>query len=143
VAGLTATIALAYQDPHLTEDAPLIGGVAGERLPNSARFSGSTSADYVFVASGLAPSVGATLRYVGNRTATFNEDTSNPQYHLPAYTSFDLRSGLQLDSVTLQLFVHNLFNEHGQLSAFTGRGPYAQVATLQPRTIGMSAAIRF
>jgi iron complex outermembrane recepter protein len=142
-AGFTATGAFAYQDPHLTQDAPLIGGVAGERLPNSAHFTGSANADYLFTNAGLHPSVGATLRYVGGRTASFNESVTSPQYNLPAYRTFDLRGGVMLDSISVQLFVHNLLDERGQLSAFTGRGPLAQVSIVQPRTIGISASTHF
>jgi iron complex outermembrane recepter protein len=138
-----ATGAFAYQDPHLTQSSPIVGGAAGERLPNSAHFTASLNGDYTFTAVPLHPSVGATFRYVGNRTASFNQDVNNPQYLLPAYRSFDLRSGLDMGSTHLQLYVHNLLDERGQLSAFTGRGPLAQVSILQPRTIGISATSHF
>jgi outer membrane receptor for monomeric catechols len=143
VSGLTATGAFAYQDPHLTQAAPLIGGSAGERLPNSAHFTGSATADYVFTDASPYPALGASFRYVGERTASFAANAATPQYLLPAYRTLDLRGSVMLDSINLQLFVHNLLDERGQLSAFTGRGPLAQVSILQPRTIGISAAAHF
>jgi len=142
-ADFTATGAFAYQDPHLTEDAPLIGGTNGERLPNSAHFTGSINTDYAISSQSLHPTVGATFRYIGERLAGFNQSATSPQYQLPAYRSFDLRAGLNINSLAFQLFVHNLLDERGQLSAFTGRGPYSQVSMLQPRTIGMSLTAHF
>jgi outer membrane receptor protein involved in Fe transport len=143
VTGLAMTGAFAYQDPHLTEAASIIGGVAGERLPNSAHFTGSLNTDYTLIDSGVHPSVGATFRYVGDRTASFDQNAATPQYHLPAYRTFDLRGGLMLNTTSIQLYVHNVLDERGQLSAFTGRGPLAQVSLLPPRTVGISATTHF
>jgi iron complex outermembrane receptor protein len=123
--------------------APLLGGADGERLPNVPQITAALNADYQFPVEGLRPALGATLRYVSDRTASFNNNAGFPQYHLPAYTTVDLRTGPVVSSVDVQLYVHNLFDERGQLSAITFRAPDAWVALLQPRTFGISAATRF
>jgi iron complex outermembrane recepter protein len=83
------------------------------------------------------------VRYISDRTASYNGDESTLQYRLPAYTQVDLRSGIKMSSVDLQLYAHNLFNERGQLSAITYRGPQAWVALIQPRTVGITAMVHF
>lgn len=135
--------AFAYQDAQLSETDTTVGGVEGERLPNVPRFTATLNADYTFAFANLAPTIGATLRHVSNRNASFDGSASFPQYHMPSYTLGDLRTAITLGSVDLQLYVHNLFDERGELSALTYFGPFAEVAILQPRTFGVTAKARF
>lgn len=137
--GFTATAALAYQDAYLDETDVNLGGARGERLPNVPRFTGALNADYVFQEEGLRPTVGATLRSVSDRLAGFG--TAN-NYRLPAYTSVDLRSGIALSSINVQLYVHNVFDERGQLGNML---PVfgTRIAIQQPRTVGITATTRF
>lgn len=144
--GFTASAALAYQDARLTEDAPLLGADDGDRLPNVPRFTAALNVDYRLSEEGIQPRIGATLRHVSDRNAAFDNNPQLPQYRLPAYTTIDLRAGATFGAIDLQLFVRNLFDERGQLSAFTvlsSAGGPAQVTMLQPRTIGLSATTRF
>jgi iron complex outermembrane recepter protein len=142
----TATGAFAYQDPKMSSDTPELQAVENERLPDVPRFTASVNADYILFQSGFEPTVGATVRHVSDRVASFSNSVSVPQYRLPEYTSVDLRSTGVVGSVVLQLYIRNVFDERGELSAFTGYaslGGPAQVSLLQPRTYGMSAAARF
>jgi iron complex outermembrane recepter protein len=140
---LTATGAFAYTDARMSQADADLGATQGERLPNVPDFTASLNADYKIAQGGLIPTVGATVRYISDRTASYNGDESTLQYRLPAYTQVDLRSGLKMSSVGLQLYAHNLFNERGQLSAITYRGPQAWVALIQPRTVGITAMVHF
>lgn len=147
IQGLTTSGAFAFQHAYLVDADPILGAAKGERLPNSPRFTAGLNADYVFIESGLRPTVGGTFQYITDRMASFNESTHFAQYRLPAYTSVDVRSGLVIAAeephpVSLQLYVHNLFDQRGQLAAQTQFGK-AQVAILQPRTIGISAITHF
>jgi iron complex outermembrane recepter protein len=142
---LTAQAAFAYQDARLSEAVPALGGTDGERLPNVPRFTASLNADYLFSAASLLPTLGFTVRYVTDRMASFDNSLLNAQYRLPAYTTADLRGGLTLSSVEVQLYVHNLFDERGELSSF---GAYSalgetKVAILQPRTVGIALTTHF
>jgi len=145
VQGLTAQGSFAYQDARLSETVPALGGTDGERLPNVPRFTGALNADYVFTSQKLLPTIGTTVRYVTDRMASFDNSFLNAQYRLPAYTTLDLRGGLTLSSVDLQLYVHNLFDKRGELSSF---GAYSatgetKLAILQPRTIGIALTMHF
>jgi iron complex outermembrane recepter protein len=142
VRDLTLTGAFAWQDAHLEEADPNLDGAEGERLPNVARFTGTLDADYVLSGGTLQPTLGATLRHVGDRRSSFDASTSFPQYRLPAYTTADLRAGLTFGRVDAQLYVHNLSDERGQLSLFFAQFG-ARVAILQPRTVGVSLTTRF
>lgn len=144
-AAVTVTGAFAYQDPRLSQASADLGATEGERLPNVPPFTAALNAEYRIMQSGLKPSLGATLEYVGARDASFDKNASLPQYALPSYTNFDLHAGLDVSSVHIQVFIHNLFNTRGQLSAFTGYSApgTAAVALLRPRTIGVSATEYF
>jgi iron complex outermembrane receptor protein len=86
------------------------------------------------------------LRHVSDREVSFDANPSLPQYHLPDYTSVDLRAGISAGPVDLQLYVRNVFDERGQLSAQTvlsGFGGPAQVTMLQPRTVGLKLSTGF
>ena len=141
--GLRLTGAFAYQDAHLDEAAPDLGGANGERLPNVPRFTAAVTSDYEIVSGGLRPTVGATLRYVTRRMASFDQSLANPQYTLPAYALLDLRAGVTVHTITAQLYIHNVLDRLGQLSANTGYGPYAQVAIVQPRTVGITLSMSY
>lgn len=147
IPSFTATGAFAYQDARLVDAVPELGAFAGERVPNVPHFTAALSVDYRTPGSnGLRPSAGATLRIVSDRYASFDGNAGIPQYYLPDYASVDLRLGFSLGPVDAQAFVHNLFDKRGQISAATvlaAAGGPAQVTMLQPRTIGLSASMRF
>jgi outer membrane receptor protein involved in Fe transport len=144
-AAITATGSFAYQHARLSEDSPELGATAGERLPNVPKFTAALGFDWRG-GSALRPTVGATLRHVGARDASFDANPGFPQYHLPAYTAVDVRAGVSLGQFDLTAYVRNVFDVRGQLSAqtvlSTAGGP-AQVSMLQPRTIGLTASKHF
>ncbi|MBS0420029.1 MAG: TonB-dependent receptor [Proteobacteria bacterium] len=146
VRDLTLTSGFAYQDARLVDASTALGGQAGERLPNVPRFTESVTADYRYTASQLQPSVGASLRFNSDRTTSYSQNLTIPQYMLPSYTSFDLRSGVMLGSWALQAYVHNLFDRAGQLSAsatYASLGGPVQVGLLERRTVGLSVTTEF
>jgi outer membrane receptor protein involved in Fe transport len=134
--------ALSYQDAKLSEADPDLGGAKGERLPNVPRVTATFDADYGFSMAGFNPTIGTTVRYVSDKTATFSNGP-RPQYDVPSYTVVDLRASITVGTVEWQLYVHNLLDEAGELSASVLHLPAAQVSLLQPRTIGVSAAFSF
>jgi len=143
---LSLTGAFSYNHGSVTDANVALGAAAGERLPNTPHFTAALGADYRLSGSPLHPSLGATFRYVSNRTASFDANAALPQYRLPGYSSLDLRAGLAAGPVDVQLYVHNLFDTRGQLSAQTvlsAFGGPAQVTILQPRTVGLELSTRF
>jgi iron complex outermembrane recepter protein len=143
---LTLVGALGYIDAQLTEDAPDLGGVKGERMPDTPELTASLSGDYAFDLGSRDAFVGATARHIGDRVVSFDASGSVPQYELPEYTTIDLRAGVQLGSARLQMYVKNAFDERGELSAttaFSGLGGPVWVSLVQPRTIGVNLISQF
>lgn len=138
--------AFAYQDARLAEADADLGAAKGERLPNVPRFTAALDFDYRIAETGIRPTVGAALRFVSDRRASFDASASFPQYKLPDYATVDLRAGASFGRVDTRIFVRNLFDVRGQLSALTllsVLGGPVQVSMLQPRTVGISASTRF
>jgi len=144
--GLTLSGNGAYTQANLTADTPaLLGGKSGDRLPYSAPFSGSLSADYGRpISDDLRMFLGASIRFEGRRRADFSATTG--QLRVPSYTSVDLRGGVDWRNYRAELYVKNLGDERGILSlggiGSTPNGA-AQAGLIRPRTIGLSLSATY
>jgi iron complex outermembrane recepter protein len=138
----TATGNFSYQHAYMNQANSDLGAAQGERLPNVPRFTANLDGTYVFSSVSVRPSVGAAVRYVTDRFVSFNDSTSYPQYRLSGYTTADVRGGLTLGPVDAQLYVHNVFDERGQLGILLPQFG-ARVALVQPRTVGITLSTRF
>lgn len=121
VDGLVFGGSIAYVDAQLDADAPALGGVDGDRIPYSAKWSGSVTADY---SHALTPSVtgtfGVGLQYVGERVNYFAADPGgNIQARMPAFTQLDLRASVAWQQWEFGVRVDNLTDKRGIISAQT------------------------
>ncbi|MDE1145865.1 MAG: TonB-dependent receptor [Azospirillaceae bacterium] len=146
VRDLTLTGTVSVADAELAEDAPDLGGLKGDRLPDTPKLAATLLADYGFDVGNYRGGVGATVRYVSQRVSGFNESAGQPQFHLPAYATLDLRASLGLDAWDAQLYCHNLLDRRGLQSADTtlsvAGGP-ARLTLIQPRTVGLTLSTHF
>jgi len=143
---VNVTGAFAYQDARLAADSPDLGGQKGDRLPTVPKFTAAINADYLGTGEGLSPTFGATLRFVSDRNAGFDGNPNLPQYDLGDYVTIDLRAGATVGPAKVQLFVRNLFDIRGAVSAYmatSSLGGAARVTVLQPRTFGVSLSGKF
>jgi len=147
---LTLNVNGAYTDAYLTSDAPVVGGVTGNALPYSPRWSGSLNGDYEFAPIGaFTPYVGASWHYMGVRGSGFASGYS--ELTLPAYSTFDLRAGLSWDKWSVELYAKNLNNAKG-IEAFAPYGgsfasvvppgsptnlPAATASLIEPAIVGI------
>lgn len=141
---LAATVNL--MDAELGADSPDLGGLKGDSLPDSPDVTVALSGDYGFSLGGYDADIGATVRYVADRVSSFDMSGGTPQHALPNYTTVDLRSGIDFNGVRAQLYVRNLFDEFGELSAttsFSVAGGPIQITPLRPRTVGLTLTKRF
>ncbi|GFE82523.1 TonB-dependent receptor [Steroidobacter agaridevorans] len=149
ISGLTLGGSATYTDAQLTQDSPALGARDGQRLPLSPRFSSALTADYLFPVGQRAEGLmGVSYRYLGERTSGFDGSPVRPQYDLDAFSLVDLRVGVRLEAFDVRLFVDNVFDELGEVSALsTARtvNPAApvRVSIAQPRTIGLSITMNF
>ena len=148
VQGLTLSLNGAYTNARLTQNTPAsFGGLAGDRLPLSPYFAGTTAISYERPlwtdVSGFA---GLEWHYNGGRLSEF--EMGLPRQELPAYSLVDLHAGLRFHHFTLTAYVKNV----GDVQAISSvgqeslplQGERALTASiLPPRTIGLTLGAQF
>lgn len=159
VRGLSIEAAGTYLDAKLTDplrppaSAAPIYGAKGDRLPGSAKISGSLSAEYNWaIGEVYSAYVGGGLAYVGNRYAEFSNipvtTVNNLAYgarlKLPSYTTVDLRAGIYSNDWRFAAYIKNLGDKRGVVEATTRGGTSSpQAIFLQPRTMGVNVTRSF
>ncbi len=147
VAGLQLGVNGAYTDASLTEDAPSVSGLAGDRLPSIPEWSAAFTADYSFPLRGdWAGRIGAGWRYVGERFSALESDPDRVRAR--AYSALDLNADLSNEHWTFRLFVKNATDKHadlnnGLLTDGFGEPVFVFATPLQPRTVGVAVDVKF
>jgi len=147
---LTLGGSAAYTNARLTSIPTVIGVTTlGVRLPLSPRFNFALIGTYdIDLAGGYTGSVNVTDRWIGERHAGFDTEISRP-YNLASYNitdlNFTVRSPYHLE---YGLFVRNVFDKAGEVSAniiplqYNHDAP-VQVFLAQPRTVGLSINYKY
>jgi outer membrane receptor protein involved in Fe transport len=154
LAGLSIDANASYTDATLREDLPVspatasyLIGSKGDRLPSTAKFAGSLSAQYDFaVSDNLDAFMGGTLVYLGKRPGGFVNIPGAVRTEAPEYTMVDLRAGFSIDKGwQFSLFARNILDKDGVLILNNRNGSLArpQATFTQPRTIGFNIAGSF
>jgi iron complex outermembrane recepter protein len=134
-----------WNEAELTEQFPAGStavGVAGDRLPNSSRWSGYLSAEQQWgLWRDYTGYVGVSASYVGDRAGPFRALAQREV--LPSYTQVDLRVGMRSDRWTANIFLTNVGDERGAVYGGLGAIPPTAFTYIQPRTIGLSLAREF
>ncbi len=140
--GLRLDFGAGYTKAELAEDAPglLPPAFKGDRLPGSPKLSANLSAQYEFAILGR----NAFVRLDSFYTGKFYGDLQQSLFtEAGNYTKVDLRTGVAIGHLGLELFVRNLTDE----SAFTWRGLTNANASfgyrLRPRTTGVAVRYSF
>jgi iron complex outermembrane receptor protein len=146
--GLQFDGTVAYVDAVLTQDAPPISGLSGDRLPYIPAWSGSLRGSYTHAVSAeWGANFGAGVRFVGQRLSQVN--SSPESYPLGAYAAMDLNASLSNDRYTIRLFVKNLTDTHAFLTynvlqnGATNAVSEIEASTLQPRVFGIAIDGKF
>jgi iron complex outermembrane receptor protein len=143
VTSLTIAAWVAWSDAVLTQTVPSIFGYAGDRLPNTPRFSGNLSVNEEFpVVSEIRGFVGGTVGYVGDREDLFALGTPQRQY-LPPYAKTDVRAGTKYYSWTVNFYINNVADRRGVISGGFGNVVPYSFYDIQPRTVGLSVSKTF
>ncbi|MGH8031074.1 MAG: TonB-dependent receptor domain-containing protein [Luteimonas sp.] len=152
--GVTLGANLGYNDARLTEigtsTAAFLGARVGDRLPGSSRVTAALFGDWRFALGGnLTGSLGTTVRYQGDKPSSYPNSPLNPSYTMPAYTTLDLRAGLEWDRYTLRLGVDNVTDKLGYTGYTTARFVPTQTTLpsganlTRPRTVSVSFGVDF
>jgi len=149
--GLTVSLNGAYTNARLKDDTPpLVGGLAGDRLPYTPKYSIGANADYEWELGGDATAyVGASVRSLSKQPAGFDlafRTANGRQRYLPAYEVVDLRAGVDFGKYSLELYAKNLADSEGKTSleapANVPLGA-AGTAVIRPRTFGVTLTAGF
>jgi outer membrane receptor protein involved in Fe transport len=154
--GLAINLSGAYTDAVLTSntDPIYVGGVKGDWLPYAPKWSSALSGDYNFASIGdWTPFIGATWHYIGERQSGFTPyadvlegvmaaNVYEHQYALPAYSTIELRAGINWTKWSLEVYAKNLTDAKGiegfgdySTSAANGLAP--NVSLIAPRLVGI------
>ncbi len=145
--GMTVTGNFALTDAELREALPDLGdgsltGAKGDNLPYTAKFTTSISADQRLVVNDhLDATFGATLTHVGDRPSAFSSNLANRgRFDIPAYTTFDLRAGVEYDKTwNVSLYIRNFFDTRAITIADDRNGTSVPTALyLMPRSFGIT-----
>jgi len=120
---------------------------AGDRLPDSPRFSGFFATNYEFpLASGVRGFLGGAVSYVGDRQGDFagaNYDGAHARENFPSYAKLDLRAGAKYNDWTINFYANNVGDKRAILSSGAGSGlPYVRYF-ITPRTVGVNVIRAF
>jgi iron complex outermembrane receptor protein len=143
---LTLRAAASLMNPELRENSPGLGGVAGDRLPTAPKVAASVNARWDFSVGGSGTFAAVNVGYTGDRNTSFPGSAGTPNYKLPAYTVLDAQVGGNWAGFDLGVYVRNLTDERGQVSAYTqfaGLGAPVQVNFVRPRTVGVTLSRAF
>lgn len=139
-------------DAKLTDDIPTIVGSTtpfgfdGDRLPGSARFSGSLSIQKDWsISNDVSFFAGGNLSYIGARLGEFAiASPTTPRVRLPDYAMVDLRTGIYNDDWSLTFNLRNLFDARAPIEATTNGGlTPLRAVFVQPRSISATIVRKF
>ena len=155
--GFNVSVNGAYTNAKLRDDTdPLfVGGRDGDRLPFTPKFSLGINGDYEWDLSGSTTAyVGGSVRFLSEQPGGFSAfylDAFGRQPYLPSYEVVDLRAGVNLGAVSVELYARNLTNSDGKtsLTGFDFAGgtnvPNGAVSTgiIRPRSFGVTLGAGF
>jgi outer membrane receptor protein involved in Fe transport len=141
VTGLTLGVIGAYTDAKLTQDAPGIGGLKGDRLAYVPDLSNTVNVDYEWRAFGdYRAYVGGGWTYTGSRYDDIPE-----RDRLPSYSTVLLRAGLKTGRYSAEIYAKNIGDARG-ITNYVPTGSYSgggSIAVIRPRTVGLRVAADF
>ncbi len=140
---LTLRATAAFTDSKLTQDAPTVKGLNGDRMPFVPRWTGSLGIDYRWPdLNGWQPFVGANFSYIGDRTSNFTNNhpaTIAATPRVPSYNTVGANAGVEYRGLQATLYGKNLGDSRG-INFINNVGLFGNPYTagvIQPRTIGL------
>jgi len=141
--GLMLGGTFAYTDAKLNDDAPSIGGLAGDQLPYVPRYSGSVRADYTtHFGDDWTAHAGAAVRLQGRRYSAV--ESSSQAFPIAGYAALDMNADISQGHYTIKLFAKNVTNRGAYnffgptFNGLTGAISQLEGTLIQPRTVGIA-----
>jgi len=140
-----------YNKTKLDGDtSPLVGGLKGDRLPFSPKFTIGLLGDYRWTVADTMPAyAGLSVRHLTKQNGAFDADfraANGRQREVDSYSVFDAHIGIELGTWTLEAYGKNLGNSHGVTSTSSVKANGANVypngaistGVITPRTLGLT-----
>lgn len=127
-----------YVDAKLTEDAPTLDAVKGDRLPGSSRFNASLGIEYAFYLSSYDAYVRSDYTYLGGFYNNLQEEGSE----IGDYGKINVKAGISIAQFNIDLYVDNLTNED-ELTWVDNDFADTRGNRLKPRTVGFNVSYQF
>lgn len=137
----------AYNDSKITklspEEAAISGAVLGHRL-SAPRLQGAIYLSYGFdLGDSTKGTFAVNAQYVGSYNSSFPNTPGNPNLRLSTfgetdeYVNTNLSLGLKRGSLSAQLYVENVFDDHSIVYIHPEAFLVSRFGTLRPRTVGI------
>jgi len=151
--GWTTSLNGAYTVARLLDDTPAaVGGLDGNRLPYTPKFSVALNSDYRWgIGKGAEAFLGGSIRTLSRQTASYNgalRAADGRQPTIPSFTVVDLRAGVDLGRFSVELYAKNVGDSDGKTSLDLGTPanvPFGQASAgvIRPRTVGVTLGAGF
>lgn len=138
---------VAYNDAKITRlsasEAAISGAVLGHRL-SAPRLQGAIYASYGFdLGADTKGTLAVNAQYVGSYNSSFPNTPGNPNLRLSTfgetdeYVNTNISFGVKKRSLSAQLYVENLFDDHSAVYIHPEAFLNSRIGTLRPRTVGI------
>ncbi len=145
--GVFVGLNAAYNDSKITKlsatEAAISGAVLGHRL-SAPRLQGALYTSYAFdLGNDIKASLAANVQYVGSYNSSFPNTPGAPTVRLSTfgktdeYVNTNLSLGLKRGSLSAQVYVENLFDDHSVVYIHPEAFLVSRFGTLRPRTVGI------
>lgn len=145
---LTATVSGNITHAVITRPAPDTGTVDGSHLEGVPMWTATVGMNWSQpVNNGLSDFASVDLDFIGRSYGVF--DDTNPAYDYPAYHVLNASAGLAFSNLQVSVFAKNILDEDKNIApgstpnATPTGATYYTGTLLRPRTIGISASVKF
>lgn len=149
--GFDVSVNGAYTHARLkTDTSPLVGGLAGDQLPYTPKYSVSLNGDYRWSLGTQATAfAGASLRFLSNQAGTFDPNYKSAFGHnvrIASYQVVDLRAGIDFGKFTVEAYAKNLNDATGRTfnnvlkanGSFNYPNGALGTGVIRPRIVGLA-----
>ena len=112
-------------------------GMSGDRLPNTAKFSGHLALQQdVTLPYGATGFAEVDANYVGSRVSIFQPTALRQDF--PSYVQTNMSAGVNYKDSSVDVYVNNVADQRGILNGGLGYANPAEFVYIRPRSIGVS-----
>jgi iron complex outermembrane recepter protein len=145
--GLTLGINFGSEHAYITSSTNVETAAVGDAVLYTPKYTGTVIADYRWrVGDTAQPFLRADYEYTGRSFGSFQAELSpgvaNPQYIDPAYDVVNLNTGVDVGPFQVAVYAKNLFDSKTILQS-PQINSVIEAYTLRPRTVGLTAQVKF